>query len=140
MKMAEMGGHRAADISPEIIDAFERSGRVLVLCHHNPDGDAVGSSSALIRMILSQGKQACLFLAGDWSKHLDFFLAGVELDPKPDGSKYDLVVILDCHGFDRLGPDGPELSEALKKIPLVVIDHHLLTEGEKSDAFWPHDP
>lgn len=127
-------------VPAEIRGALDRARRVLVMCHHNPDGDALGSSTALVRVLGNQGFESRLHLAGEWPKNLDFLLEGLSVDPDPQSSDYDLIFILDCHGYDRLGPTGPELAEKLKDLPVVVIDHHLLSEDEKSGALWIHQP
>lgn len=131
-------------VTPETLELFRRAGRVLILTHHNPDGDALGSSSGLARTLIHQGRRAELFLAGVWSDHLNFLLEGLtvreSLGPMDD---YDLVVLLDCHGFDRLGPAAPEvesrMAQAREYVPLVVIDHHLLSEDETATPTWLHD-
>lgn len=127
-------------VSGEIRDRLEEAGRVLVMAHHNPDGDALGSASALVRTLAGRGKKPRLHLAGEWAGQLDFLLEGLETDPRPEASDYDLVCILDCHGYDRLGPAGPELAEKLKNLPLLVIDHHLLSDREKPGSLWLHYP
>lgn len=127
-------------IPREIIDLLEGAGRVLLLTHHNPDGDALGSASALARALLDRGKSCRLYFDGEWLKQLEFLLEGLERDLAPRSGDYDLAVILDCHGYERLGPAGPALAEELQSLPLVVIDHHLLNETEKSGGLWLHRP
>lgn len=119
--------------------ALEGAARVLVLTHHNPDGDALGSGSALVRMLKDQGREAALHLAGEWSDHLHFLLEGLTIDSNPEAGQYDLVFILDCHNYDRVSSDGVDLAAELKALPLVVIDHHQLEKEEKAGELWIHD-
>lgn len=127
-------------VSSEIRAALDQPGRVLIMGHHNPDGDALGSSSALARTLGDKGFECRLYLPGEWSDNLNFLMEGLSADPEPKASDYDLIFILDCHDYDRFGPAGPKLAEELKALPTVVIDHHLLSEGEKSGAMWIHHP
>lgn len=39
-----------------IIETLKRSNNIVLLCHNNPDGDAVGSSLALYHALKSIGK------------------------------------------------------------------------------------
>lgn len=135
----------AADgLGPEMLEVCREARRPLILCHHNPDGDALGSAVALSLVFSQQGRKPEVHLVGCWSEHLAFMLEGVDQVPAvADFSVYDLVVLLDCHSFDRLGPEGAGLKEALAKAeprpPLVVIDHHLLGAGEEIGPLGLHD-
>lgn len=132
-------------LSPELLDRFRRAQRVLVLSHHNPDGDAIGSSVGLASALLAQGRRADLYLAGEWSDHLVFLLDGLFVKPDLTGlEQYDLVIVLDCHSFDRLGPEGPPLKAALAALPtpppVVVVDHHLMGDNEIIEGDRLHLP
>ena len=124
----------SAAVPSAVIELVGRARRILLLTHHNPDGDALGSAFALARILGRDGRQVDLALTGFWSEHLSFLLDGLSLVEKPGVfSGYDLVVLLDCHTFGRLGEDG---STADDLPALVVIDHHPLTEGEKAGENW----
>ena len=128
-------------MTEEILEMFRRSKRAVIFSHHNPDGDALGSSAGLALTLNQYGVRAAVHLAGSWSEHLGFLLDGLEVDEKLDEpGRYDLAVLLDCHSFDRLGPGGRAVAAKIRRvspaIPLVVVDHHLLTEGEKVENTW----
>ncbi|MDR2945227.1 MAG: bifunctional oligoribonuclease/PAP phosphatase NrnA [Candidatus Adiutrix sp.] len=110
---------------------------VVIFSHHNPDGDALGSSAGLALSLNCCGVKAAVHVAGTWSEHLGFLLEGVETDEAlADPSRYDAAVLLDCRSFDRLGPEGPEVAAKMAGIPLAVVDHHLLSEGEIIPGTW----
>ena len=120
------------------------SSRVLVLTHHNPDGDALGSAAGMALTLIETGREADLYLAGTWAEHLNFLLEGLSVKTSlDDPAGYDLVILLDCHSFDRLGPGGRTLADRLAQVPepapLMVLDHHLLGPGEKIGANWMLD-
>ncbi|MDL2259642.1 DHH family phosphoesterase [Deltaproteobacteria bacterium OttesenSCG-928-K17] len=129
-------------ISAEILALFQKATRPLILCHHNPDGDALGSAAGIAGAFAAQGARPDVFLLGTWSEHLGFLLEGLApVQDVADISAYDLTVLLDCHGFDRLGPEGSALAAKISeaRTPVVIIDHHLLGENETAGPLWIHD-
>lgn len=115
--------------------------RPLLLSHHNPDGDAIGSLVGLALTLAQEGARPALHLVGTWAGHLSFLLDEVEIDESiSDPGQYDLIILLDCHGFDRLGSTGADVASRLAHVsspaPQVVIDHHLLSEGEDIKPTW----
>ncbi len=99
--------------------------RIAVFTHENPDGDAIGSSTGLVRYLLNAGKDAELFLAADAPKiYQDFVCVNyrTELTPK-ELHAFDLVVQLDTATSKRQAvPAGVAVNSDL---PLLVIDHHV---------------
>ena len=135
-----------SEISPKFLELFRQAGRVLILSHQNPDGDAIGSAVGLASAIENRGgPRADLYLAGDWSDHLAFLLDGFSIKPDLTGlDAYDLVVLLDCHSLTRLGPYGPLVKAGLAALssppPVVVIDHHLLDNDDPIEGEKVHQP
>jgi len=124
-------------IRTEALDLVRRAARVLVVAHHNPDGDALGSAAGLALTLMDQGARVAVLLRGTWPDHLGFLLDGLEIRRDLDGgADYDLVVLLDCHAFDRLGPGFESLAADLAALPLMVLDHHPLGEEEAARDFW----
>ena len=128
-------------MTDQILELFRRAKSTLILSHHNPDGDALGSSAGLALTLEKYGCRAAAHLAGSWSEHLGFLCEGLTIDEGLENlGQYDLTVLLDCHSFDRLGPGGRTVAAKLRKVsppaPLVVIDHHLVTEDETLGDTW----
>jgi len=113
-------------MTPDRLLARIRQGhRFLVTSHANPDGDAIGSTLGLARVLRSLGKSARVWIR-DAVPALYAQLPGaaaihVGVEP-PAGfpQTFDAVVVLECPSLDRTG-----LEEALSALPLVNIDHHL---------------
>lgn len=107
---------------------IEGAKRILVSGHLSPDGDSLGSMIALARLLKNAGYQA--FATADANAlGKPGFLAGVEdLIPvrKLKRQKFDLLVSVDCGGFDRLPPEVRPFAE---KLPVVCIDHHATNDG-----------
>lgn len=124
-------------IAAEALDLVRRSARGLVVTHHNPDGDALGSAAGLALTLMNQGARVEVLLRGSWPDHLAFVLDGLKVRGDLSGPQdYDLVILLDCHAFDRLGDGFESLATDLAGLPLLVVDHHPLAASEVAGASW----
>lgn len=104
---------------------------ILISTHKNPDGDAIGSASALYHLLTQSGKK-CNILLPDAAPHaLQWMLIGLPVwiyDVEPEEVKNnistcDLIIIAD---YNHLGRVGKELEALLTEInlPAIMIDHH----------------
>jgi phosphoesterase RecJ-like protein len=112
--------------APEALLARLRgANRVLVTSHVSPDGDAVGSSIGLARILRRMGKSVVIWLH-DPPPRAYSPLPGVDrihVGPEPPAAfpeSFDLAVVLECPSLDRCG-----LEKELAGLPLLNIDHHL---------------
>lgn len=115
--------------APEELLKQLRSGhRFLLVSHMNPDGDAIGSSLGLARVLRSLGKGAVVWNHDEVPK-LYSRLAGSERihtgQEPPAGypESFDALISLECPSLDRTG-----LESAIGDIPIINIDHHLGNE------------
>lgn len=103
--------------------------RLLISSHANPDGDAIGSELALARILRQAGREAQIWnlhptpaiyraLPGSGDVHVG------EMAPPGFPGEFDCAVVLECPTLDRTG-----LHEALPRLALVNIDHHLGNSG-----------
>jgi len=105
-----------------ILRALEKYDSFIIAGHQEPDGDCLCSQMALSSFLERRGKRTKLVSAGpftrpeirSWEK---FFSRSIEND---DLKGNTLGIIADCSSPDRTG----SLGDQLKKIPLMVIDHH----------------
>lgn len=137
MTMTDSVAERSSIISAETLALLRSATSPLIIAHHNPDGDALGSAAGLALTLRNQGRAVDLLLLGDWSSHLNFLLEGLQVRRDLNGpADYDLVILLDCHGFDRLGPEFEIISHILADRPLLVVDHHPLNQDESTTPLW----
>ena len=111
-----------------------RSGqRILILCHHNADPDAVASAVVLAEVLGQLGAQAKAGAAEDISTASQTILKsfGREIAVSPP-LNIDLTVLVDTSSLGHLGEFGARLKEAALK--LAVVDHHRPVEGMKELA------
>lgn len=99
-------------------------GRVLLICHVNPDGDAVGSMLGFglgLRRLGIRALQATFPGPPELPEPfqalpgLDLLVPATAADPNPD-----LVVCFDAASASRLG----ELADRLERSVSLVLDHH----------------
>ena len=119
----------------ELKDAAKRlkaAKKIIITAHVIPDGDAVGSSLALSRMLRSLGKDVRVFIDDTIRKTLETLpdfdtIERPMLEEKLDA---DLLVILDTQ-TDRIG----QVRQAAEGIPILNIDHHVTNEGKDVDIY-----
>jgi phosphoesterase RecJ-like protein len=107
----------------EAVKRLKEAYRVLITCHRNPDGDALGSELALAEMADRLGVQVVIVNRDRTPANLsnlpgcDRIQVSEEL-PGDFPSAYDLVITVECPGLDRTGFEG------LTQVPILNIDHH----------------
>ncbi len=103
-------------------DLIRKGKRFIVTSHRNPDGDAIGSSIALGRLLVRLGKEVRILVRDPWPPQLRH-MPGIDLVeivdelPRdyPDG--WDGLFTMECPESDRCG--FPILPG-----PVVNVDHH----------------
>jgi phosphoesterase RecJ-like protein len=123
---AQHEDHRAAlDRAAKVIDA---SDHVTLLCHVNPDGDALGSMLALHHALRSVGRRSSAsfpepFVIAPHYRELP----GLELLTPPSELPRDggVVITFDCGAPGRLG-ELRAVAESASE--LIVVDHHVSNE------------
>ena len=115
----------------ELSEYFSNDGNILLVCHINPDGDAIGSQIALRQYLLSIGKKVEMMSPNYLQEFLKWMDGANDIKnfiKQRDLCKNiirdaDLIIMLDFNKSDRLGEaqDFILASKAKK----VLIDHHL---------------
>ncbi|PIR74774.1 MAG: hypothetical protein COU35_00665 [Candidatus Magasanikbacteria bacterium CG10_big_fil_rev_8_21_14_0_10_47_10] len=115
------------DTVREIHRRLKGAQRVLIATHEHPDGDAAGSSLALLHALRYAGKQVVAYIPDPAPDMLSFLPAFAQLTCDiPDPAQFDTVVVLDATYVART-----HLAEALAQHPAVIcIDHHYDNQGE----------
>ncbi len=123
--MAEIGKY-----TKELKKLIDEAGHIVLICHINPDGDAIGSMLALRRWIISRGKDARMISPNSLQKFLLWMTdADLVLDfhyHSEEGSSLineaDLIIMVDFNNTSRMGrAEEPVIKSAARKI---MIDHH----------------
>ncbi len=122
--------------SPEpLLELLTRRQRFLLTGHEHPDGDCLGSQVGLFHLLSALGKDVAIRNPDPPPRSLDFLTRHTPLDvarsdePLPAA---DVVVLLDCARFDRLG----SLATSIRGLgaTIAVVDHHVGSEGGDGDV------
>ena len=114
-----------ARIPEALLDRLRTEHRFLITSHRNPDGDAVGTSVGLARLLRRLGKATRVWLRDEVPALYRPAITGEKVltgERPPDGfpEAFDACIVLECPALDRTG-----LDEVLGDLPLINIDHHL---------------
>lgn len=118
----------------EVKQFIENSGRVAIVTHVSPDGDAVGSSLALYHFLRGKGKEVHVVVPNSFPQFLKW-LPGAEhiirYDSRPEVSQSilesaDLIFCLDFNTLSRIKELGGIVRSSVAH--KVMIDHHLYPE------------
>lgn len=108
----------------DAIAALRAAHRVAITTHVRPDGDALGSCLGLQDLLRNSGIDADIVGVGPIADRYLFLLEGAEiLDPdKVSSEDYDLLVVLDSGGLDRVDTFAETWCQS---VTTLNIDHHL---------------
>ncbi|MCM1483435.1 MAG: DHH family phosphoesterase [Muribaculaceae bacterium] len=121
-------------------ELVSHAGRVAIVCHMTPDGDAIGSSLCLWHTLLAMGKEPVIVTPDAIPADLTF-LPGADrvviasyMHTRAEGvlRGADLVFCLDFNEPARVDRMSAMLMRA--KAPKVMIDHHLNPQPEFCDV------
>ncbi|MGI5861587.1 MAG: DHH family phosphoesterase [Myxococcales bacterium] len=112
-------------VPPELLDALQRAGRVLIAVHVQPppDGDGVGSALGLARALRAWGKSVDICVDDvmpGFLRNLDFHNE-TRRASQLAGRSYDLAVLVDVADAHRIGGAARLLE---RSAAVAVIDHH----------------
>jgi len=113
------------------------AGKILLVTHARPDGDALGSMRALAEAAREAGKTVHMLVPDAVPRRLAFLLgdspcAGPgRFGPLADGA--DVIVVLDTCSSAQL--DDVAEAVAAQREKMVVIDHHA-TRDDIADIVW----
>ena len=110
------------DISKDIIE----SKKIGLTFHISPDGDALGSTLALLNGLRELGKDSYIISREVIADNLSFLPLGEEINgdiPEPlEGT--DMVIVLDCGNYERICANLENYDGKL-----INIDHHVTNEN-----------
>ena len=110
------------DISKEIIE----SKKIGLTFHVSPDGDALGSTLALLNGLRELGKDSYIISREVIPDNLSFLPLGEEIDGNTDSplEGTDTVIVLDCGNYERVCANLDNYDGKL-----INIDHHITNEN-----------
>jgi phosphoesterase RecJ-like protein len=106
----------------KVIDAADE---VALACHVNPDGDALGSTLALLHVLRAAGRRCVASFPAPFVVAPHYrSLPGLDLliPPEQFPARPPVMVTFDCGALGRLGSLAAAAESAAE---LVVVDHHV---------------
>ena len=117
----------------KILQKIKEYDRIIITRHFRPDGDAVGSTKGLWKILqLTFPEKEILLINEDSSAYLSFL--GGESEPIPEEQYADaLGIVLDTGTIDRVSNKKITLCKEL-----IKIDHHI-DNNPYGNIFWVED-
>jgi phosphoesterase RecJ-like protein len=104
--------------------AVEKANTVLIVTHVDPDGDAIGSLTAMGQFLKERRKLVTMACEDAVPQRFNFLPLANEVRRSPlSNGTYDLVIALDCGDHLRMGTVFTALPDPTPT--LVNIDHHV---------------
>lgn len=105
--------------------------RIVITCHKRADGDAIGSSLALCRVLRLMGKNATVIIPDQLAQSLTFITKGIDYVTFSHSEvmasniirNTQLIFALDYNNLSRVDRMQPIVEAA--QVPKILIDHHL---------------
>lgn len=114
------------ELNKQIVDALLNSKKVAIFIHINPDGDCLGSASALKQTLVSLNKIVDIYSDMQPSENYNFIKYVKDIKCGDFEGGYDLHVAVDCSDLKRMG----KYSTVFKNIDNnICIDHHKTNDG-----------
>ncbi len=101
-------------------DILTNSNNVAIFAHTRPDGDTLGASIALCRILTNMGKNATVYCDSEIENSLHKYY-GISSVATTYSGKHDLFVAVDCGDIGRVGEFGDIFY---KHNNTMTIDHH----------------
>ncbi|MBE7088304.1 MAG: bifunctional oligoribonuclease/PAP phosphatase NrnA [Clostridiales bacterium] len=109
----------------EIATQLNKAKKVAIFCHARPDGDTIGSGTALCQALKNAGKTAFV-ICEEAPAEKFLFLDGVEeIKTELPQEEFDTFISVDCGELNRLGCFASLFSKF--KGVTINIDHHVIS-------------
>ncbi len=114
-------------ITKEILDIIEKSRKIGVTFHQSPDGDSLGSSTALVQGLRALSKEVYIISKEVVPDTFTYLRCADEITGLADyvQEDTDLVIVVDCGDFKRINGN---LQKEARDYAIVNIDHHMSNE------------
>ncbi|MDR2556253.1 MAG: bifunctional oligoribonuclease/PAP phosphatase NrnA [Bacteroidales bacterium] len=126
----------------ELKKVIEQAQNIVIVCHFNPDGDAVGSSMALHSYLALMGKKSEVVFPNHFPRNLFWLDSGnkvVVYEKNQSAAEKiiadaDLIFCLDFQDLNRT--DKLETVLKKSKAKKILIDHHISPAVEQFDLVF----
>ncbi len=121
------------EIKQQILSEIKASDRILITRHIRPDGDAVGSTKGLARILrLTYPEKEIFVINKDYSEYLEF-LGEEDAEVSDDVYRDSLCIVIDTGNAERISNKKYSLCRKI-----IKIDHHI-DNAPYGDISWVED-
>ncbi|MDP4087803.1 MAG: bifunctional oligoribonuclease/PAP phosphatase NrnA [Bacillota bacterium] len=108
----------------QVIEEINRCESIAISFHVSPDGDAVGSSLALMNGLRKLGKKVNILCRESVPEILSFLPSAGEINKSTgiEEGYFDCLIVLDCGNIDRINIDFEINGD--REYRLLNLDHH----------------
>ncbi len=106
----------------KIAEILAHEDRFLIAAHIDPDGDAIGSMSAMGHILQRLGKKFRLYSRSGLPDRFSWLNLPAPIAQTLDSFQPNWLIALDCGNAQRL---GPELTDIMSRLQVINIDHHM---------------
>ena len=128
-----MKSERNIETRKAILDMIRSYDKIVVARHERPDGDAIGSSHGLARILQITFPEKQIIVSNQDSSEYLAFLNTEEADPKNIGLEDALAIVVDTAGLERCANKDIQKAKAI-----IKIDHHIDVDPY-GDISWVED-
>ena len=104
----------------KIANLIKRSRKVAIVGHVNPDGDCIGSCTALLQAVRKSGRTCHMYLDAPVPKYIGYLMHNDYVTDEK--INYDLCISIDCADRSRIADCKGVFENASKT---ASIDHHI---------------
>lgn len=134
--MERMNGKRDALLFEGLVKSVNK---ILIVSHMNPDGDAVGSTTALRNYLTGKGMEVRIALPNSYPEYLSFLDSNSDIlifSETPEETlavidSAELIIALDFNQISRIDDMGCHIMDSDSK--KVLMDHHPMPQNELFD-------
>lgn len=113
-------------VAKQIHNKLLSENNFILVTHKNPDGDAIGSVSAVAHYLKSLNKKVGAFYSTQIPNYLNFLTIANEIKKNEEiwfENEFPIIITLDCSNLEHSGIE--KYLEKLTKKPFIInIDHH----------------
>ena len=101
--------------------------RILIACHVQPDGDAIGSMLGLGLCLREHGKTVDMAVDGGLPPGFAFLTSAETISNTPTSGEWDLFISVDSSDEERTGASGVYGRAHSRRV--LNLDHHITNDG-----------
>jgi len=127
-----------------LLDLLKTPKQIVITTHHKPDGDALGSSLGLRRVLEKAGHSVMVVVPSEFPAFLSWMNGADQVtdfirEPKKAREKFanaELVFCLDFNEPSRVEQMQADLRNV--KVPIILVDHHLDPAPDFGQVVFSH--